>query len=81
MLFFLGLVTGGTAGFFFAMMAVAASRDAAVREDLDSKQGLEQAPLIPTDLQQEPTNTGRYEVINEAALSRSRMDLRTGTDG
>lgn len=81
MLFFLGLMMGGTAGFFFATMAVAASRDASVRRDLDFEQGLELAPLIPTDLGTSPVNTGRYEIINEAAVSRSRMDLETGTDG
>lgn len=80
MLFFLGLMMGGTAGFLFATMAVAASRDASVREDLDFMQGLERAPLIPTDLDASPVNTGRYEIINEAVVSRSRTNLKTGTD-
>jgi len=77
-------MAGGTAGFFFALLAVAASRDASVREaqffgqNLD--QAFDQAPLIPTDLQEAAVNSGRYAIVNEAATSRNRMDVRTGTD-
>ena len=80
MLFFLGLIVGATVGVFFSALAVAASRDASARDGQEFLRGLEHAPLIPTDLEASSVNTGRYEIINEAALSRPRMDLKTGTE-
>ena len=74
MLFFLGLLVGGTSGFLIATLMVAASRDAAQRDGQD----VLQAPELPEYLRQAPVNSGRYEVINEAAVSRHRM--RTGTE-
>lgn len=80
MMFFLGMLVGGTAGFMFAAMAAAASADAEIRD------GVDYLPQLPIGLQQGPMNTGRYAIITQSVADATEVAAnndpgqgRTGT--